>query len=87
MKDKSTQLRATLAKMRITQRAKQKKADEEDLESLNTRTIFCAICKLNYSQEKSVHQGSEAHKVNSGKAPLESQFVNALNVCCDFSRK
>lgn len=64
MRDKSVQLKVTLAKMRMAQRAKQKKADEEDLTSLNTRTIFCPICKLNYSQDKSVHQTSEAHKVS-----------------------
>ncbi|KAL0280181.1 UNVERIFIED_CONTAM: hypothetical protein PYX00_001553 [Menopon gallinae] len=62
MHERSEQLKVTLAKMRIAQRAKQKKEDEEDVTNMNTRTTFCVICKLNYSHGKSAHQASEAHK-------------------------
>lgn len=64
MKTKSDELKTTLAAMRIAQRDKQKTADEEDLTSMNTRTYFCAICKLNYSQERATHQSSDLHKVS-----------------------
>lgn len=63
MKKKSEELKQTLASMRIAQRAKQKEVDEEDLTNMNTRSAFCLVCKLKYSQLKSVHQSSEAHQV------------------------
>lgn len=72
MHERSEQLKITLAKMRIAQRAKQKKEDEEDVTNMNTRSIFCAICKLNYSHGKSAHQASEAHKVCNEKLILFS---------------
>ncbi|KAK6629110.1 hypothetical protein RUM43_002927 [Polyplax serrata] len=62
MKQKSQQLKQSLAAMRIAQRARQKKMDEEDLTSMSTKFTFCFICKLSYSQDKSVHQTSDAHK-------------------------
>lgn len=63
MRERSQQLKQTLANMRIAQRAKQKKVDEEDVTNMSTKSTFCFFCKLNYSQDKSVHQASEAHKV------------------------
>jgi len=64
MKERSDELKKSLAAMRVEQREKQKEEDENDLTSMSTKTHFCAICKLSYSQEKSTHQASELHKVS-----------------------
>ncbi|KAL1131120.1 hypothetical protein AAG570_012357, partial [Ranatra chinensis] len=64
MRSLSTRLRATLARMRIEQRQKQRLLDEECKAqgNIHLRTFFCNICKLNYRTLKSQHQSTLAHK-------------------------
>lgn len=53
--------KAVLARMRAQQRQAQRELEKND-DSLGSRTIFCPLCKLNYRQQKSVHQMSDAHR-------------------------
>lgn len=61
MKQKSDDLKTTLASMRIAQREKQKIIDAEDLTSMATRSFFCLICKLNCMQDKETHRATDLH--------------------------
>nr|WPT26572.1 hypothetical protein [Gryllus pennsylvanicus] len=64
MRKQSLQLKQTLARMRMTQRQKQRIVEENESAqgSLSSRTRFCPICKLNYRQFKTKHQISDYHR-------------------------
>ncbi|XP_069677621.1 uncharacterized protein [Periplaneta americana] len=64
MRKQSLRLKQTLARMRLSQRQKQRilEESEEVHGSLASRSNFCPICKLHYRQLKSKHQASESHR-------------------------
>lgn len=56
--------KATLTRMRVLQRQEQRRVEARDAArgTLPSRTMFCAICKLNYRSLKAAHQLSESHR-------------------------
>lgn len=53
--------KSILSQMRLAQRNSQNEL-EKTSDNLVPRTNFCPLCKLNYKQRKSVHQGAESHR-------------------------
>ncbi|XP_021921495.1 zinc finger protein on ecdysone puffs-like isoform X2 [Zootermopsis nevadensis] len=64
MRKQSLRHKQTLARMRMSQRQKQRLVEEtEEVHgNLAPRSNFCPVCKLNYRQLKSKHQASESHR-------------------------
>jgi len=64
MRKQSLRHKQTLARMRMSQRQKQRllEESEEVHGNLPPRSNFCPICKLNYRQLKSKHQASDSHR-------------------------
>jgi len=64
MRKQSLRHKQTLARMRMSQRQKQRLLEEtEEVHgNLPPRSNFCPICKLNYRQLKSKHQASDSHR-------------------------
>ncbi|KAL6426147.1 hypothetical protein ACFW04_009009 [Cataglyphis niger] len=64
MKRIAARHKATLTRMRVVQRQEQRRIEARDAArgTLPSRTMFCAICKLNYRSLKSAHQLSESHR-------------------------
>ncbi|XP_049833154.1 uncharacterized protein LOC126275441 isoform X1 [Schistocerca gregaria] len=64
MRKQALKHKQTLARMRLSQRQKQRIIEEnEELKgTLSSRNNFCPICKLYYRQLKTKHQVSEAHR-------------------------
>ncbi|XP_066156988.1 zinc finger protein on ecdysone puffs isoform X1 [Euwallacea fornicatus] len=53
--------RSILAQMRQAQRNAQNELEKSG-EGITVHTVFCPLCKLNYKQERAVHQATAAHK-------------------------
>ncbi|KMQ95710.1 zinc finger protein [Lasius niger] len=64
MKRIAARHKATLTRMRVVQRQEQRRIEARDAArgTLPSRTMFCAICKLNYRSLKAAHQLSESHR-------------------------
>lgn len=64
MKRIAARHKATLTRMRVVQRQEQRRIEARDAArgTLPSRTMFCAICKLNYRSLKANHQLSESHR-------------------------
>ncbi|EZA46844.1 DNA ligase 1 isoform X2 [Ooceraea biroi] len=64
MKRIASRHKATITRMRVVQRQEQRRIEARDAArgTLPSRTMFCAICKLNYRSLKAAHQLSESHK-------------------------
>lgn len=64
MRRQSLKHKQTLARMRMSQRQKQRllEESEEVHGNLTLRSNFCPICKLNYRQLKIKHQASDSHR-------------------------
>lgn len=53
--------RSIIAMMRMSQRNAQNELEKSG-EGITEHTVFCPLCKLNYKQERAVHQATAAHK-------------------------
>ncbi|XP_011645932.1 uncharacterized protein LOC105432700 isoform X2 [Pogonomyrmex barbatus] len=64
MKRIAARHKVTLTRMRVVQRQEQRRIEARDAArgTLPSRTMFCAICKLNYRSLKAAHQLSESHR-------------------------
>ncbi|XP_071644719.1 uncharacterized protein [Temnothorax longispinosus] len=64
MKRIAARHKVTLTRMRVVQRQEQRRIEARDATrgTLPSRTMFCAICKLNYRSLKAAHQLSESHR-------------------------
>ncbi|KAL0134761.1 hypothetical protein PUN28_001496 [Cardiocondyla obscurior] len=64
MKRIAARHKVTLTRMRVVQRQEQRRIESRDAArgTLPSRTMFCAICKLNYRSLKAAHQLSESHR-------------------------
>lgn len=64
MKRIASRHKATITRMRVVQRQEQRRIEARDAArgTLPSRTMFCAICKLNYRSLKAAHQLSESHR-------------------------
>ncbi|XP_050300895.1 uncharacterized protein LOC126739311 [Anthonomus grandis grandis] len=61
MRKVASKHRTILAQMRNAQRLAQNELEKSG-EGITDHTVFCPLCKLNYKQERAVHQGTAAHK-------------------------
>lgn len=61
MRKTAAKQRSILAQMRQAQRNAQNELEKSG-ENITEHTVFCPLCKLNYKQERKVHQNSAAHK-------------------------
>ncbi|KAH1002412.1 hypothetical protein HUJ04_008500 [Dendroctonus ponderosae] len=74
---RQSKLRPFAAQMRQAQRNSQNEL-EKTADGITEHTVFCPLCKLNYKQERAVHQATPAHK-NMKKFLLPTCKVCKIN--------